>query len=158
MVDRDGNIDSNVGLRSPNKPDDVQLLTPSGQWLLVQARRIEPATRPTARGGTQDGHVTVIRTVNGVAEGGYRDSSGDPQALCSWLSSTTYSTYTQPPDDKLTSHEKGVFFVQVNVRPWFLRFAAAREPVRRLTARLFPIQDRGFKPVTGLGAFNRVHH
>jgi len=93
------NIDANVGFRSANKTDDVQLVqlaysvratrsdipaeskrafaavkigapcTGLGDDPLVVAIRVHQKDR----GGTQDGHVSVIHTSNGV----YHDSGGD---------------------------------------------------------------------------------
>ena len=88
------NIDSNVGLNSPNKLEDVQLVQ-FGYFALGQNPKTDPAEKPVyaavqpgaaysggqndpltkaillhqkTRGGTQDGHVSVIKG-SGIYDG-----------------------------------------------------------------------------------------
>jgi hypothetical protein len=92
------NIDANVGLRSPNNTDDVQLAQ-LGYSIMATSPKVPPELKSAAaavklgvpctgleddplvrairahektHGGTQDGYVSVIRTNNGV----YHDSGG----------------------------------------------------------------------------------
>jgi hypothetical protein len=112
------NLDANVGLASPNKTDDVQLVQLAYS---IRARRLDlhPASKAAFaavkvgapctgreddplvrairahqrdRGGTQDGRVSTIRTTNGV----YHDSGGEHSYM---LTALINNIFDAMPDD-----------------------------------------------------------
>ncbi len=121
------NVDANVGLASPNRDDDVQLVQ-LGYSIMANVMRFPPALRAiyaqvkpgtrctgqrddplvkaiiahqASRGGTQDGHVSTIRT----ASGAYTDMSGLHGYMLIALVNNIYDTMPHdiPRIDRLPS-------------------------------------------------------